>query len=369
MSNKPRSTEVEETTMIVTPLRRRRSTGGLLLIGLMQVGAAFGIVTLSTSTATAADSTNYGIRPADAADHFQMELAPGAASERTAVVSNRSDKRTTFKIYPADALTTDQGGFALRSPDEPQSGIGRWASLPIETVTLAPGRQKEVTFRVTIPRDATPGDYAGGIIIEAPPRQGTPGEVGDETAVQLNVVERVGVRVYLKVSGTARADLSAGELTGTDTGDAVVFELPITNTGNVILEPAVTATLRARVGGNADVTFTKVEALLPGQTTTVRATWQDPPSLVWGRVNAVVKHEGGIERAHTDIRRVPWLPAAIIAVVSGLALWLVLRAISTVRAARRLLRQHAASPSASAEASVPAVDSSGTASAGSRARH
>lgn len=358
--------------MIVTRPGRRRSTGGLLLIVLTQVSAVFGLVALSTGTATAADSTNYGIRPADAADHFRMELAPGAASEQTAVVSNRSDKRMTFKIYPADALTTDQGGFALRTPDEPQSGIGRWASLPIETVTLNPGRQKEVTFRVTVPGDATPGDYAGGIIIEAPPRQGAPGEVGDQTAVQLNVVERVGVRVYLKVSGTAKADLSAGELTSTDTGDAVVFTLPITNTGNVILQPTVTATLRARVGGNADLTFTKVESLLPGQTTTVRATWQDPPSLVWARVNAVVKHEGGIERAHTDIRRVPWLPAAIIVVVSALTLWLILRAIRTVRAARRLLRQHATSPSGSAATSVPAdtpVNAPARSGAGAHARH
>lgn len=339
--------------MTVTPRWHRRSTGGLLLIGLMHLGAVFGIMTLSVSTATAADSTNYGIRPADAADHFQMELAPGAASKQTAVVSNLSDKRTTFKIYPADALTTEQGGFALRSREEPQSGIGRWASLAIKTVTLNPGQEKEVTFHVAVPGNASPGDYAGGIIIEAPPREGTPSEIGDQTAVQLNVVERVGVRVYLKVSGTVRAELSAGELTSTDTGDALVFTLPITNTGNVILQPVVTATLRARVGGNADLTFTKVDGLLPGQTTTVRATWQNPPSLVWGRVDAVVKHEGGSERVSADVRRVPWLPAAIIVAVSLLALWLTLRAIRTVRAARRVLRQHSTSPGVPAETSVP----------------
>lgn len=311
----------------------------LLLMLLVQVTAVFGGLALTASPAAAADSTNYGIRPADAADHFRMELAPGAASRHTAIVSNSSDKRITFKIYPADALTTDQGGFALRSRDEPQTGIGTWASLPVKTVTLSPETQREVSFRLTVPADATPGDYAGGIIIEAPPRLGTPGEVGDETAVQLNVVERVGVRIYLKVAGTARADLSAGQLSATDGDGVLAFALPITNTGNVILQPVVTATVRAKVGGKADLTFTSVESLLPGQTATVRATWQEPPSLIWARVDAVVKHEGGTERAQTNVRRVPWIPAGIIAAASLLALWLIVRAVRTVRDARRVLRQ------------------------------
>lgn len=323
--------------------------GAMLLLAL--VTAVLGGLGLSVRPAAAADSTNYGIRPADAANHFIMELAPGAASKHTAIVINRSNKRVTFKVYPADALTTEQGGFALRSRDEPQVGVGQWAKLPFETVTISAGSQREVPFRLTVPTAATPGDYAGGIILEAPPREGTPGEVGDQTAVQLNVVERVGVRVYLKVSGTARADLSAGPLSATDQDGAIAFTLPITNTGNVILKPVVTAAVRAKVGGSTDLTFTHVESLLPGQTATMRATWQDPPSFVWARVDAVVRHEGGAERAQTDIRRVPVVPAAIITAASLLALWLTARAVRMVREARRVLRQQAPLAPAAGEAS------------------
>lgn len=312
-----------------------------VLVMLATVVAVLGGLGLSMRPAAAAESTNFGIRPADAADHFRMELAPGAATDQTAIVSNRSDETVTFKVYAADALTTDQGGFALRGRDEPRTGVGQWAELPFDTVTISAGSQQEVSFRLTVPTAATPGDYAGGIVLEAPPREGTPGEVGDQTAVQLNVVERVGVRVYLTVSGTARADLSAGPLSATDEDAAIVFTLPITNTGNVILKPTVTATVRAKVGGNENLTFTQVESLLPGQTATVRATWQEPPSLVWARVDAIVRYEGGTERAQTDIRRVPVIPAAIIAAASLLVLWLILRAVRTVREARRVLRQQA----------------------------
>ena len=350
----------------------RRATRGALVMLLALITAVLGGLGLSIRPAAAAESTNYGIRPAEAADHFAMELAPGAATAQTAIVSNRSGKRVTFKVYPADALTTDQGGFALRSRDEARVGVGLWAELPFDTVTISAGAQKEVPFRLTVPAAATPGDYAGGIILEAPPREGTPGEVGEQTAVQLNVVERVGVRVYLKVSGTARADLSVGPLrSATDEDGVLAFTLPITNTGNVNLKPVVTATVRAKVGGGTDLTFRQVESLLPGQTATVRATWPDPPSLLWARVDAVVAHEGGTERAQADVRRVPVVPAAIITAASLLALWLTARAVRTVRQARRVLRQHA--PPAPASDRRPAAGTSvpvpaGAAGAG-RARH
>lgn len=298
-----------------------------------------GVLWTVAGPASAAESTNYGIRPAGSADHFRLELAPGAASKQTAIVSNRSGKKITFKIYPAEAITTEQGGFGLRSRDEPQSGVGVWARLPIDTVTISPGSQKRVAFRVSVPATTTPGDYAGGIILEAPPRRGTPGEVGDQTAVQLNVVERVGVRVYLKVSGTARAELTPGPLSVKNKDQAIAFSMPVTNTGNVILAPVVNATVRGPLGGGKQLKFTEVPELLPGETITVRTTWQRPPRLIWGDAEATVKYAGGTELVRAEVRRIPIVPGAIATAVTLLVLWLAARAIRTVQRARRVLRQ------------------------------
>lgn len=341
---------------------------GLLRLLLMLI-AALGGLALSSTHAHAAETTNYGIRPAQSADHFQLELAPGAAALDTAIVSNRSGKEMTFKVYAADALTTDQGGFALRARDEPQSGVGQWVKLPVDTVTISAGAQQEVPFRLSLPADASPGDYAGGLILEAPPREGTPGEVANQTAVQLNVVERVGVRLYLKVSGTARAELTTGRLSTTDENGAIGFTLPITNTGNVILKPAVAGTVRARVGGNHEVTFRQVESLLPGQTATVRGTWQDPPNVLWGSLEAVVQHEGGTAGAQADLRRVPWIPAVIIAVTSLLVLWTILRGVRTVRQARRMLRQPPVPRGAAPSSDPVPVQGGRTPLAAGRGRH
>lgn len=322
-----------------TPALARRSA--ILLLAL--VSAVLGLLGSSAHPAAAADSTNYGIRSAESADHFRVELAPGAATKHTAIVSNRSSKKVTFKVYAADALTTKQGGFALRSAAEPRTAVAKWAKLASETVTISAGSQKEVPFRLSIPATATPGDYAGAIILEAPPRRGRPGEVGDETAVQLNVVERVGVRVYVKVAGTARARLSAGRMNVEYKDSAIAFTVPVTNTGNVILQPVVTGKVRGRVGANKKLTFTPVEELLPGETVTVHATWRAAPRVIWGEVDATIEHAGGIERVQTALRRVPVIPMAIIGAVLLLALWLCVWAIRTVLGARRVLRHQPSS--------------------------
>lgn len=343
----PRTADDREVSYQYRPTTKRanavahpttRATRGAALILTVATAALSGLG-LVAHPAVAAESTNYGIRPAKSADHFRMELAPGAAGRQTAIVSNRSSKKVTFKVYAADALTTAQGGFALRSRDEPQSTIGTWAQLPLDSVTINARSQRNVSFRLTVPAATTPGDYAGGIILEAPPRQGTPGEIGDQTAVQLNVVERVGVRIYLKVSGTARAGLSAGPLRVDQQDSAIAFTMPVTNTGNVILAPGVTATVRGRVGGNKKLTFTRVDELLPGQSVTVRATWRRPPSLIWARADAAVEHAGGTELVQAEVRRVPVIPVAIITVLVLLALGVGVRSVRTVQQARRVLRQ------------------------------
>jgi hypothetical protein len=319
----------------------RRIRLRLAAAALAACGATLMTALVTAPLAHAADSTNYGIRPADSPDHFRLELAPGAVTERTTVVSNRSPNTVTFKVYAADATTTPQGGFALQSNAAPRTGVGAWVHLPIGSVTVKPGSQVEVPFRLTVPEHATPGDYTGGILIEPPPRAGKPAEVGNQTAVQLNIVERVGVRVYLRVAGVAVPKLSAGPLTATKTGRDLEFAVTVKNTGNVVLHPNGAIDVRGWPGAAKRLRFSEVESLLPGETVTLRATWPNPPALKWGRAAATITHEGGTERATAGVHLVPLLPAAAGGLLLILAVWLGARFARFVRRARRALAQAA----------------------------
>jgi hypothetical protein len=355
----------------VTTTAHRRTRLRLAMAVLAVCGAAL----VTAQPALAADSTNYGIRPADSPDHFRAELAPGSATERTAVVSNRSPRTVTFKVYAADAVTTPQGGFALQSRAAPRTGLAAWVRMPVQSITVKPGSQVEVPFRLTVPEHATPGDYTGGIVIEPPPRLGKPAEVGNQTAVQLNIVERVGVRVYLRVAGVAAPELSAGSLTSEKVGRDLVFNVTLKNTGNVTLHPTAALDVGGWPGGATRLDFSEVESLLPAQTVKVQARWVNAPALKWGQAVATVTHEGGAERVSTDVRLVPLLPAATAGLLLMVALWLGARFVRFVRRARRALAQSAPplppviAPDASVDSSVERSEQPTPRPSGQRGRH
>ncbi len=96
--------------------------------------------------------------------------------------------------------------------------------LDRDDVTVGPGESVEVPFAVTLPKDAAPGDYMGGIVTSA--------AEGDEASIQIRL--RVGgalkpslavENVHVDYSGTSNP-IGKGDATVTYT---------IHNTGNAIL--------------------------------------------------------------------------------------------------------------------------------------
>lgn len=273
------------------------------------------------------------------------------------MITNRTDEAHHVRVYPVDAAVTAQGGFALGERDATQSGVGAWLHLPVSELVLAPRSSTPLPFRVTVPADATPGDHAGGVVIETDPK-GQPQDLGDNFAVQLNLVERIGVRVYLTVAGEAVRGLGVGNLTWDRTGDGIRFEVPVTNTGNVRVDPRAELTFRGFRLPSSALRMSRVETLLAGSAVTLTGLWPHPPLLADGTATATVTFAGGepVQRS-THLRLLP-LPLAAGALL-GLALvafatWRFVRFLGKARAALRL-----AGEQAGATANPPAVATTG----------
>src|SRR3954469_20236952 len=95
---------------------------------------------------------------------FDYTLAPGEAVQDYVKLSNLSNHARTFILYAADAYTTQQGSFALRLRDQPRTGLSSWVSLPFTKRTVPAGTSVTFPFQMGIPREADPGDWAGGIV-------------------------------------------------------------------------------------------------------------------------------------------------------------------------------------------------------------
>lgn len=307
----------------------------------LAVLALAAIVTASWPVDRAAAVTDgtIGIRPATESDFFRLSLYPGAATEAVAIVSNQSAEPVTLLIYPVDGEGTPQGTFAFGAQADERAGVGAWVDLDVEQITVPARSEIPVPFLLSVPEGTPPGDYAGGLIIQAPPVEGETTELGDGTALRLDIVQRQGLRIYLDVAGVAIQQLDRGELTWKKSGDSITFSLPVHNTGNTILHPTGTLDVSGWIGANESLEFSAPESVLPDGSYTMTAELPSAPFVHWGRAQAKLGSEAGVSRVGIDFVLVPWeLLAALLAVlvVGGLLVW---RTARFVRRARRAIAQ------------------------------
>lgn len=335
--------------------RRARAIAGLLLAA---VAATAGIALAPGSRAAAVDDGTLGIRPAAEADFFHLELAPGAALDTEAVVTNHGDEPVTLRTYPVDA-TSDAGGFAMQDEAAPREGVGAWVQLARDTVTVAAGSEVRVPIRVEVPAGTRPGDYAGAVIIQAPPAAGEAAQLGDGTAVRLDVVQRLGVRIYLHVAGEAVTDLVPGAIEWRREGSSIEFSIPITNTGNTNLRPAVELELEGWPGPSQRVTLEGSQELLTGATHVLEGTIEDAPPAFAGSSSVTVRSEAGEHRASTSVVYAEWqllVAAPIIAGIVALIAWRVVRFVKRARRAIAELERRGEAPEAGLASQRSVVD-------------
>jgi uncharacterized membrane protein len=155
------------------------------------------------------------------------------------------------------------------APDD----VGAWIELGQDQYTVEPGRRVEIPFELTVPRDATPGDHAGGIV----GANTEPEQVVDAEGATVDLMRRIGARVYLRVEGPLEPQLDITELDLSV--DASVWPFPggeakvtyrVTNTGNVRLTPRADLDLEGLLGhGVATVPGRTLPELLPGSSVLV----------------------------------------------------------------------------------------------------
>ncbi|MEV6931810.1 DUF916 domain-containing protein [Dactylosporangium sp. NPDC051485] len=201
---------------------------------------------------------------------FSYAVNPGGQVKDAMVVANRGKAPLSLAVYAGDGYTTGAGQLDLLTKDKRSVGIGAWLRPDAATVAIQPGQTAEVPFTLSIPANATPGDYAGGVVTSL---------TQPDAAQSINVERRLGIKIKLRVGGDLKPGLAVEGLQVTyDGGDAHV-SYTIHNTGNAIVsaEQAVSVAgpfgwLRRDAG--------KIAAppeLLPGESWKVSVPVRDVP--------------------------------------------------------------------------------------------
>ena len=306
--------------------------------------------------AAAIDDGTLGIRPELESDFFHISLAPGAAIEANAIVSNHTDAPVTLLNYAVDGQSTEQGAFALAAQADVQTAVGSWVTLGADSITVPADSDLIVPFRLSVPPTATPGDYAGGIIIQSPPVQGETTTSDGDAALRLDVIQRQGVRIYLTVAGTATTQLDHGALNWERSGESVTFTLPIQNTGNTILYPTASLSLNSLIGATTVLQFTTPESILPGATLNLKATLAEAAFIQLGSADAELVSNAGTEQINATFSYVPWwILVVLLLLLAGIAIGAWRAALFVGRARRALAQVAGATPVAANDIADRAV--------------
>lgn len=254
------------------PVPRRTTTAtALVRAATLTLLMACALVGLRAAPATAAgNDVTWTVRTAangfgDDRSSFSYGVNPGGRIKDALVVANHGRTPLTLAVYAADGYTTGTGQLDLLTQGKKSKAVGAWVHADRADVVVRPGKSVEVPFQVSVPANASPGDYVGGILTSL--RQA-------DDAQGINVDRRLGIRVKLRVSGELKPRLAVEDLhvdhTGSanpfGTGDATVT-YTIHNTGNAILSARQTVSGTGPFGWwRADAgTVPAPPELLPGE--------------------------------------------------------------------------------------------------------
>jgi hypothetical protein len=172
--------------------------------------------------------------------YFEANLAPGGRQTFSVVVKNLGDTTATYRVYPADGTTSAVTGVQYSESSPPPTKAGSWITIATPQVTLAGGSNQTVSFSVSVPAGAIPGDHVAAVASDSPTSGRAQGGAGNGSSgnVALSVTARVIVAVVIHVPGPGQVALQVGQPSfGIESGGRQTLIIPLNDTGDLLFKP------------------------------------------------------------------------------------------------------------------------------------
>jgi hypothetical protein len=252
---------------------------GLVLVGLAPVAGAEAATDVHSASAAVVSSkparAEFGAGPAsakklDGRPYFTYDATPGGFAQDHIAVINFATHPQTLNVYTVDAVTGSNGLFSYAPKSAHRRQVGAWlrvGKVPSGTVTVKPRATVILPVTLQVPRNASPGDHAGGIIVSL-----TSLVKSKKKNTLVKFEQRVATRVIIRVSGPLHPRLSIQNLHATYsahlnpfTGGVVRVSYSVGNTGNALLGASQQVTGQGLIGSAVRTTsLPGVPLLLPG---------------------------------------------------------------------------------------------------------
>lgn len=212
---------------------------------------------------------------------FVYEKMPGEVIDDIATIKNQGEKDAHVRIYAVDATSNTSGSFILKFLNDKQLGVGAWTDVEKKELTIKPAERVDIPFKITIPENATPSEYYGGIVVE------TGGETDPKVCenngkcnTSVSVKTRIGSRIYITIPGKISEKVTWSDFGfDRDWSGQSYLTFGIKNEGNVAYEPKAEIEIFDQNNKLFDHFDADLGDSLPGTTTNKKIAWAKQPSL------------------------------------------------------------------------------------------
>jgi hypothetical protein len=238
-----------------------------LIVALASLAGTAPAIAMATQGATpGADALpQFAINPVEQYPHGYVELTvePGQSQTVAARLVNSGTVDVSLIVHAANVTNPPNGGFAAGTADEEPTGPTAWLDFEAFTVDLAPGEARDLSVGVTVPDDAAPGQYVTALVAAT----SEPLAISGTTA--FNQIIRNAAPIMITVPGPAEAGFSLGEPAFNTAAGDNRLEIPIANTGNVLVRPAGTLTVSTADGNPVVTAPIALESIYGGLSTII----------------------------------------------------------------------------------------------------
>jgi hypothetical protein len=255
---------------------------------------------------------------------FTFEVFPGQMIQDTLAITNLTDAPIDFAIWSGDGYNTADGAYAIYGPDVEPVDVGRWVELPLRELTVDPRSRADIPIVIRVPENAEPGDHAGGIAA----LNTTPVQELETDNADIDVLRSIGSRVYVRVAGPLRRDLSISNIDVSAKGPLLPYvtgrgrttvEYDVTNTGNLRVTPDVVSSIEGPFGLlERSSAPASLRELLPGSSVHVVQEIDAAPPLgpLTARVEATADDLEEVRT--TTVWVIPWAYLLVVVAVGGI---------------------------------------------------
>jgi hypothetical protein len=271
-----------------------------LLAAFMGVSASADVV----RTQLTVDNTNdFVVEPGKT----EIFLNPGESIKKNITVTNRVNKKVTFKIVIEDFVGTEDSNnpVKLLGDEVGPYSLKNLVKPEISEFTLNFGEKISIPVQVSIPETAEPRGYYGAIVVSNQPSADAGGQVDPGTEGKSKLISRIGSLLLVRVNGLGKesGQLEDLKLIGPKKlfyeGRPEGFEILFRNDGNVHLVPSGTITIKNLLGKVVDELPVDGYFALPDSLRYREVRWND--GFSFGRYTAKVSlYRGYGNESDTD---------------------------------------------------------------------